>query len=217
MNIILIGPPGTGKGTIAKMVEAEFGFKHVSAGDLLREEVEKKTGLGRIAAPIMAAGKLVDDDLVARVISANVPKYIETGFVLDGFPRHLKQAEILEKLFLEKKVEIDLILLIDSKDANIVKRLGSRLQCPKCKRIYGGSIPSKKNGVCNDDSEKLVLREDDKPQVIKKRLELYHSNEKELIGFYSGKITVTRIDGNGTPKKVFKIVKEKILEKKGND
>ncbi len=211
MNIILIGPPGTGKGTMAKMIEEEFGYKHISAGDLLRDEVKKKSSLGKQAGPIMKAGKLVDDRLVAQIISSNVPKYAKTGFVLDGFPRNMKQARILEAIFKKTKTGIDAVLLIETNDRKIVERLSSRRQCPKCHTIYGLNIPPKNDGKCDNDNAALVLRDDDKAEVITKRLELYRQSAGELVEFYSKKMLVKKIDGNMGPEKVFLQIKKAIL------
>lgn len=211
MNIILIGPPGTGKGTMAKMIEEEFGYKHISAGDLLRDEVKKQSPLGKKAEPIMKAGKLVDDRLVAEIISSNVPKYAKSGFVLDGFPRNMKQARILEEIFKKTKTRIDAVLLIETDDHAIVERLSSRRQCPKCHTIYGLNIPPKTDGRCDNDGAKLVLRDDDKPEVITKRLEVYHQSAGELVEFYSKKMLVKKINGNTVPEKVFLQIKKAIL------
>lgn len=211
MNIVLIGPPGTGKGTMADLIEQEFGAKHISAGDLLREEVKKKTSLGKKAEPIMKAGKLVDDELVAQIVGKHVLKNQKQGFVLDGFPRTLKQAQILNKLFLKKKVKLDFVLLIETDQKEIVRRLSARRQCPKCNKIFGLNLRPKVDGKCDNDGSPLFLRDDDRPEVVKKRLEVYVQNAKELIEFYKKQGIVKKIDGNLEPKEVFLQIKQKIM------
>ena len=213
MKIILIGPPGTGKGTMAQLIEKRFGLKHISAGDLLRDEVKNNTALGQKVAPIMKAGKLVDNSFVAEIIATNVQKFIEIGFILDGFPRNLTQAIILEDIFNKIKIKIELVLLIETKEELIIKRLSERRQCPECNEIYGVNIPPKIRGKCDKDGTTLVIRDDDKPKVIKKRLQLYRKGADPLIKFYKGKNLVIEVNGNNGVEEVFKEISKKLKEK----
>jgi adenylate kinase len=211
MNLIVLGPPGTGKGTISKFIETRFNCIHVSTGDLLREEVAMQTELGKKIGPIMAEGKLVEDEIVLKILIDKLSK-LKTNFVLDGFPRNLNQAELLDHLLAELKIQIDIVLEIDSRDEVIVKRLSARRQCIKCKRIYGLDVPSKIEGKCDDCNSETILREDDKPETVRKRLKIYNETTKPLIEFYKKKKILVKVDGNRTLHEIFQEV-EKILSK----
>ncbi len=209
MNLILLGPPGTGKGTIAKFIEVRFGLAHISTGDLLREEVAEKTETGKQIEPIMNAGQLVDDKVVIALLKKKLSR-IRKNFILDGFPRNLNQGEMLDPLLAELSIKIHLVLDIDSDQELIVKRLTSRRQCVKCHRIYGLDVPSKEDGVCDDCGSELVVREDDMPVVVRKRLALYNEVTRPLSDFYAGKGLLCRVDGNRTLQEIF-IEVEKLL------
>src|SRR3989344_6133684 len=129
MNIIFFGPPGTGKGTIAQYINRKFGYVHVSSGDLLRDEVKRKTKIGRQIAPIIKDGKLVEDEIIANIVSKRVKKLSKIGFILDGYPRNLNQAEMFEKFLKKSRIKIELVLDIESKEEKIVERLAARRQC----------------------------------------------------------------------------------------
>src|SRR3989344_216200 len=203
MNLVLLGPPGTGKGTIAKFIELRFGCVHISTGDLLRDEVARRTKIGEAIAPLMNEGKLVDDKMVIEILGEKLGSINGKSFVLDGFPRNLEQGEMLEPLLNSLGITLDLVLEVDSDREIIVKRLSSRRQCVKCKRIYGLDVPSKVDGVCDDCGFETVLREDDKPDVVRKRLGLYNEITKPLSKFYAKKLLLKKIDGNRSLHDIF--------------
>ncbi|VVC00133.1 Adenylate kinase [uncultured archaeon] len=203
MNLILLGPPGTGKGTIAEFIRQRFGFAHISTGDLLREEVANVTPIGKKIAEIMASGRLVDDAVVLSVLEGKIASMNGKPFVLDGYPRNLGQAKMLEELLERLRVKMDLALEIDSSEEVIVKRLSSRRQCSKCRRIYGLDVPSMVQGICDDCGAPTFLRDDDKPEVVKKRLLVYSEATRPLIDFYSGKKILKKINGNRTLQEIF--------------
>ncbi len=209
MNLILLGPPGTGKGTIAKFIEVRFGLAHISTGDLLREEVAEKTDIGTRIEPIMNAGQLVEDQIVIQLLRKRLSQ-LRKKFILDGFPRNLAQGEMLDPLLAELGIKIHLVLDIDSDQELIVKRLTSRRQCVKCHRIYGLDVPSKEEGRCDDCGSETVLRGDDRPEVVRKRLALYNEVTKPLSDFYEKKNLLHKIDGNRTLQEIFMEV-EKLL------
>ncbi len=212
MHLILLGPPGTGKGTISEFIEAKFEAEHVSTGDLLRDEVAKKTEIGKSVEPILNKGALVDDSVVVQVLRKKLSQAKAKNFILDGFPRNLNQAKILDWLLHELDVSLDAVLNIDSSEDVIVKRLSARRQCVKCKRIYGLDVPSKKKGVCDDCGAKTMQRKDDKPSIIKKRLRLYNELTLPLIFFYGGKGLLIHVDGNRPLQEIFEEV-ETVLKK----
>ncbi len=215
MNLVLMGPPGTGKGTIARFIQERFKFQHLSAGDLLRTEVKNGTEIGKKAEPLMNEGKLVPDDLVAQVIAAKLNGTSGKGFVLDGYPRNFEQAKILDKILGEKDVSLDLVLDVESSEKEIVKRLSSRRQCPVCGTIYGSEVPPKKEGICDNDGTKLVHREDDKPEVIKYRYRLYLEMTKDLAKYYNTKGILVVVDGNRHLPPIFAEIEKIIQSKQG--
>ncbi|HIH10352.1 MAG TPA: adenylate kinase [Candidatus Diapherotrites archaeon] len=210
MNLVLLGPPGTGKGTIAKFIEVRFGTDHISTGDLLRQEVAEKTQAGKHIEPMMNSGQLVEDGLVLRILRKKLGSLKGKSFVLDGFPRNINQGKLLEKLLSDMCLELDLVLEIDSPQDIIVKRLSARRQCVKCMRIYGLDVPSTVPGICDDCGSPTVLRKDDEPQVVRERLRLYGSITKPLSEFYQKKGLIRRIDGNRSLQEIFGEV-EKVL------
>ncbi|MEM4257477.1 MAG: adenylate kinase [Candidatus Diapherotrites archaeon] len=211
MNLILLGPPGTGKGTIAKFIEKRFNCTHISTGDLLREEVASQTELGKKIAPIMASGKLVEDEIVVKLVIEKISK-LKRNFVLDGFPRNINQGEHLDYLLKELGIRVDAVLEIDSSEDVIIKRLAARRQCVKCKRIYGLDVPSKEEGKCDDCHSETILREDDKPEVVKKRLKLYNETTKPLIEFYKNKKILIKVDGNRPLQQIFEEIEKIVLK-----
>jgi len=215
MNLVLLGPPGTGKGTIAKFIETSFKCTHVSTGDLLRDEVANKTNIGLKVEPIMKEGKLVSDSVVLDIMKKRLNE-LNGFFILDGFPRNLAQGKMLDNLLNELKISLDVVLEIDSPSEVIVKRLSARRQCVNCKRIYGLDVPSEKEGICDDCSGKTVLRADDNPEIVEKRLKLYTETTKPLSDFYKEKGLLVKVDGNRTLHEIFSEV-EKTLKKYESD
>ena len=211
MKLIVLGPPGTGKGTISRFIEAKFKCEHISTGDLLRTEVAKKTSIGKKIEYILNDGKLVSNKIAMQVLSKKI-RLLKDGFVLDGFPRNIGQARLFEGLLIKQKISLDIVLEINSDDKVVIERLSSRRQCIKCKRIYGHQVPSKKIGVCDNCGSETIIREDDKPKAIKQRLKIYHKTTKPLVDFYSKKKLLMEINGNRSLDKIFPQI-EKILKK----
>ena len=203
MNIILLGPPGTGKGTIAQFIEKTFGLRQISSGDLLREQVKEKTTIGKKVEPIMKEGKLVPDEIILKLITRKVRQLGKTGFVLDGFPRNLEQAKLLDEMLKKEKIGTDIALEISTDEEVIVKRLSARRQCRKCGKIYGIDIKPEKEGVCDNCGGELFMREDDRPEVIKYRLQLYNERTQPLIDYYLEKEKLKSIDGNMHLEEIF--------------
>jgi len=201
---ILIGPPGAGKGTQAKNIAVTKDFVLISTGDLLRENVEKKTELGQIAKSYMDKGEFVPIELVAKIIKTNIQQNLnKNGFLFDGFPRDLSQNVLLDEMLKEFNLEVDKVIYIDVKDEAIIDRLTNRRVCPKCKRVYHMKYNKPKNDeTCDDCGVKLITRDDDKPEVIKNRLETYHKVTHPLVEHFEKIGKVIRINGEKSPKDV---------------
>ena len=201
MNIvILLGAPGSGKGTIASRLAGEnANLKHVSSGDLLRGAVAKGTPAGLEAKDYMAKGNLVPDALIAQMIKDVIAETQgDVTMLLDGFPRNLAQAEILEKT----DAPIRSVVLVDVPDEIIADRIAGRRTCPKCKAGYHvKALPPKVEGICDVCGEKLVIRKDDNPDTVKDRLVVYHRETEPLIAFYEKKGLLRKIDGDQGPEK----------------
>lgn len=202
MRVILFGPPGCGKGTQGTLIEKKYGFPKIATGDLLRSEAQEGTLLGKEAELKMRRGELVSDDIVIEMIRSRVfrPEY-QRGYVLDGYPRNLAQAQSLEKIDPDRdEVAIEIYL----SDQAVFDRLGARRVCVNCETIYNlNDKPPKKEEVCDDCGEELIQRDDDKPEVIKDRLRVYHQQTEALIGYYSRKKAYFRVAGEGRVETVF--------------
>lgn len=194
-RIVFLGPPGAGKGTQAAELARSLGIPHLSTGDLLRTAVAAGTPLGREADGYMRAGQLVPDDLVLRMLEERLRRPdARSGFLLDGFPRTLPQAEALARL-----TEIDRVISFDVPAAVLVERLGQRRVCPQCQSVYNlASQPPKRPGVCDKDGAALVQRPDDRPEAITTRLEVYAKQTAPLLDFYRGRSLLRPIDASGT-------------------
>ena len=201
MNIvILLGAPGAGKGTSAGRLAGEgANLKRVSSGDLLRGAVAKGTPAGQAAKAAMEAGQLVADEIIAEMIKDVIAETQgDVTMLLDGFPRNVRQAEVLESI----KAPIKSAVLVDVPDAIIADRIAGRRTCPKCKAGYHvKALPPKVEGVCDICGEKLVVRKDDNPATVKDRLVVYHRETEPLIKFYEAKGLLRKIDGNQGPEK----------------
>jgi adenylate kinase len=203
MRIILLGPPGSGKGTQGNLIEKKYGLPKISTGDLLRNEVRERTQLGKEAEARMNRGELVDDDIVVGMIKNRIskPEY-QRGYIMDGFPRNIVQAQRLEEIDPDRK---EMAIEIHLSDQAVLDRLSSRRTCPGCGRIYNLKIkPPKRELICDTCEKRLFLRDDDKPEVIKDRLKVYHEQTKILIDYYSEKKVYFKIEGDETIEAVFK-------------
>lgn len=203
--IILLGAPGSGKGTQAKMLARRLEMVHLSTGDILREEVRQGTPLGTQAKQFMEAGKLVPDDLILDMIRSTLKSTdAKNGFILDGFPRTLEQAEGLARLFSETGIGISSVVNLDVDDEMIVRRLSGRSSCPTCGAIYNDeSNPPKRASRCDNDGTTLVRRSDDAENVVRDRLKVYHRQTKPLEEFYSRHGLLRQVDSTGAVDEVF--------------
>ncbi|MFH1441835.1 MAG: adenylate kinase [Candidatus Omnitrophota bacterium] len=217
MNIILLGPPGAGKGTQAKTLAGKLVLAHISTGDLLRQNVVNGTDLGKKAKDFMDKGLLVPDELVTQMVSKRLDEAdIKKGFILDGYPRNINQAETLDNLLKQKKINIDFVIDLDTKQEVIIQRLAGRLACKKCSaNFHIKNMPPKKDMICDNCGSTLYQRADDNEETIKKRLEVYRSESEPLIQYYQVKQKLHRVAANEEAEVVLKKIIE--LVEKGND
>ena len=208
MKIIMLGAPGAGKGTQAKMIADKYGVPHVSTGDIFRANIKEGTELGKEAKTYMDRGLLVPDELTVKILLDRVAKEdCKKGYILDGFPRTIPQAQVLDAE-LEKLGEgSDFAINVDVPDNHIVERMSGRRACVECGATYHiVHIPSQKEGICDRCGKELVLRDDDKPETIQSRLDVYHDQTQPLIAFYTEKGILRTIDGTADMKDVFKTI-----------
>ena len=197
MRFILLGPPGAGKGTQAVRLAERFKVPHVATGDLLRFAVEWQTEIGKRAKSYMDEGELVPDEVVLDLLRTRLSrKDAADGFVLDGFPRNPAQADALEENLKEIGQKLDAIVSLEVADEIIVERLSSRWSCPTCGRTYNRSADA--DGDCPVDGTKLFQRSDDRPEVIRKRLNVFHAQTAPLIEYYEKRGLLVHVDGVGT-------------------
>jgi adenylate kinase len=203
-NLVLLGPPGAGKGTQAERLIEDFDLPYYATGNILREAVENGTELGNQAKEFMDAGKLVPDELICAVIADRLDSgQADDGFLLDGFPRTIGQAEMLEGALDKRGRQLTAALLIDAPDEEVVRRLSGRRTCVKNGHVYHVEFdPPKHEGVCDQDGSRLVQRDDDKPETIQKRLDVYHDQTEPLIQWYEQRGKLRRFDGTRTPEEV---------------
>jgi adenylate kinase len=204
LNLILIGPPGAGKGTQAERLVQDFDLPYYATGDILRDAVKEDSELGRKAKEFMNNGDLVPDDLIIEVILDRVDSdEAADGFVLDGFPRTVAQAEALEKGLESRGRDLTAALLIDAPDEDVIRRLSGRRICAKNQHVYHTEFDPPKNAeVCDQDGSRLIQRDDDKPETVKKRLDVYHDQTEPLIKWYDDKGLLRRFDGTRSPDEV---------------
>ena len=205
MKIIMLGAPGAGKGTQAKMIAEKYSVPHISTGDIFRANIKNGTELGMEAKKYMDQGLLVPDELTVRILLDRVAQHdCKNGYVLDGFPRTIPQAEVLDKALTEINDQIDFAINVDVPDENIIRRMGGRRACLSCGATYHiEHIPPKKEGICDTCGKELVLRDDDKPETVKNRLDVYHKQTQPLIDFYEAKGILKSVDGTVDMKDVF--------------
>ena len=205
MKIIMLGAPGAGKGTQAKMIADKYGVPHISTGDIFRANIKNGTELGMEAKKYMDQGLLVPDELTVRILLDRVAQDdCKNGYVLDGFPRTIPQAEVLDSELTKLGDHIDYAINVDVPDENIVKRMTGRRACLTCGATYHiEHVPPKKEGICDVCGSELVLRDDDKPETVKNRLNVYHEQTQPLIDFYTEKGVLKTVDGTVPMEEVF--------------
>jgi adenylate kinase len=206
MNLILLGPPGAGKGTQAKMIATKYHLPHISTGDMFRETAASGSPLGEKLQSYMSQGKLVPDTVVIEVVESRLSKPdCVNGFLLDGFPRTVKQAEALDRLLAQKKQKIDVVLNIELNDNEIIKRLSSRRVCIGCGASYNLiSQTPKVEDICDLCAGKVIQRADDNAETIKNRLQVYNDQTSPLIDYYSRSKVLKKVDGSNSVEEVFK-------------
>ncbi|MCR5210829.1 MAG: adenylate kinase [Lachnospiraceae bacterium] len=205
MKIVMLGAPGAGKGTQAKMIAAKYDIPHVSTGDIFRANIKNGTELGKEAKSYMDKGALVPDELTVRILLDRVAQDdCAKGYVLDGFPRTIPQAEVLDAELIKLNDKIDFAINVDVPDENIVRRMSGRRSCPSCGATYHiVHIPPKQEGVCDKCGAALVQRDDDKEETVKNRLKVYHEQTQPLIDFYEKKGVLKNVDGTVDSEEVF--------------
>lgn len=208
MKIIMLGAPGAGKGTQAKMIAAKYNVPHISTGDIFRANIKNGTDLGMEAKSYMDQGKLVPDELTVRILLDRVAQDdCSNGYVLDGFPRTIPQAEVLEKELNKMNDKIDFAINVDVPDENIVKRMSGRRACVNCGATYHIVYNAPKTeGKCDTCGAELILRDDDKPETVLNRLDVYHTQTQPLIDFYNERGVLKNVDGTVDMNDVFKAI-----------
>ena len=210
MKIVMLGAPGAGKGTQAKMIAEKYTIPHISTGDIFRANIKEGTPLGLEAKSYMDQGKLVPDELTVKILLDRVSKDdCKNGYVLDGFPRTIPQANVLKEALAKQNDKIDYAINVDVPDENIVRRMSGRRACVTCGATYHiEHVPPKTEGVCDKCGSALILRDDDKPDTVLNRLKVYHDQTQPLIDFYNNEGILKEVDGTIDVKDVFeKIVK----------
>ncbi len=205
MKIIMLGAPGAGKGTQAKQIAEKYGIPHISTGDIFRSNIKNNTELGNQAKKYMDQGLLVPDELTCDLVMDRISWYdCKNGFVLDGFPRTIPQAEALTNALTKLNQSMDYAIDVDVPDENIVNRMGGRRACINCGATYHLVFnPTRKEGVCDVCGNDTILREDDKPETVQKRLSVYHEQTQPLIDYYKEQNILKSVDGTKPMDEVF--------------
>ena len=205
MRIVLLGPPGVGKGTQAVKLTDKYNVPHISTGDALREAVRKGTEIGLNAKSYMDQGALVPDDVVIGIIRERLAQPdCRRGFILDGFPRTVGQAKALDDMLERMGLDLDAVLYIEAPDQVIIERLSGRRTCRRCGRVYHLIyMPPKKEGICDVCGGELYQRDDDKPEAIVERIRVYKEQTAPLVDYYEGRGKLIRVDGSGSDREVF--------------
>ena len=213
MKIVLFGPPGAGKGTQAAMIAGKYAIPHISTGDIFRSNIKQNTPLGQLAKTYIELGELVPDELTADLVLDRISQPdCENGYILDGFPRTMIQAEILDTDLKDHGEAIDFVLDIDVADETIVERMSGRRVCRECGDTYHiDHLPPRVHGICNVCGGELIVREDDRPETVKARLSVYRDKTEPLVDYYRQKGILVTVDGARDRGEVFQEI-EKILE-----
>ena len=206
MRLILIGPPGVGKGTQAKLLEERTGAKHLSSGMIFRSEIEAETDLGRLAKSYIDHGQLVPNGVTIQRMAKRLrsDEVRKQGFILDGFPRTVRQATELMEILDEMGVKVDRVVSLEVDDDVVVERLAGRINCNKCGEVYNDvSKPPKRPGLCDKCNSQLIIREDDKPDAIRERLRGFRAETAPVIHFYDQRRELRRVDAHMSPDEVY--------------
>jgi adenylate kinase len=216
LNLVLLGPPGAGKGTQAERLVEDFGLPYYSTGIILREAVAEESELGKEAKKYMDEGELVPDELINKVIAERLDSgEADNGFLLDGFPRTIGQAEMLEETLEGRGRELSGVLLIEAPDDEVVRRLSGRRTCAKNSHVYHVNFdPPKNEGVCDQDGSRLIQRDDDKPETVRKRLAVYHDQTEPLIKWYQDRGLLRRFEGTRPPDEVHDRIRATLATKR---
>ena len=208
MKIVMLGAPGAGKGTQAQMLAKKYDIPHVSTGDIFRMNIKNGTELGMEAKKYMDQGLLVPDELTVRILLDRVAREdCRKGYVLDGFPRNIPQADVLDEALSKLGDKIDYAINVDVPDENILRRMGGRRACLSCGATYHiEHVPPKKEGICDKCGQELVLRDDDKPETVKNRLQVYKEQTQPLIDFYTKQGVLHNVDGTKDMNEVFEAI-----------
>jgi adenylate kinase len=216
LNLVLLGPPGAGKGTQAERLVSDFDLPYYATGDILRAAVKEESPLGKEAKDFMDKGELVPDDLICKVIMERVDRAeAEDGFLLDGFPRNTEQADILENALEKRGRGLTAVLLIDAPDEEVIKRISGRRVCVKNGHVYHVDFdPPKHEGVCDQDGSRLIQRDDDRPETVRKRLGVYHDQTEPLVDWFEKKSLLRRFDGTRSPDEVHDRIRATLAAKR---
>ena len=210
MKIVMLGAPGAGKGTQAKMIAEKYGIPHVSTGDIFRANIKNGTELGKEAKQYMDQGKLVPDELTVKILLDRVAQDdCKNGYVLDGFPRTIPQANVLDEALTKLGDRIDYAVNVDVPDDNIINRMGGRRACVACGATYHIVYNAPKTeGICDNCGKELIIRDDDQPETVKNRLKVYHEQTQPLIDYYTKQGVLKTVDGTVALDKVFQAIVE---------
>jgi len=211
MRIVLLGAPGSGKGTQCKRIVDRYGLQHLSSGDILRQQRQEGTELGKKASSFMDSGELVPDQIIVQMMIDAIKKAPTAGFILDGFPRTVNQAVELDKSLARCDGDIDTILNLQIDDEVVTQRLTGRRSCSKCGAVYHiKNLKPKLDEVCDKDGTKLIQRPDDSPEVVANRLATYHRQTKPVVDYYRNKRTIYDIDANKNAHEVSTLIFERL-------
>ncbi len=206
LGLILLGPPGSGKGTQAELFENRLGLKKISTGDILRDAIRKGTELGKLAKEHINRGELVPDDVVVALVEEALEKTSD-GYILDGFPRTIEQAKRLDRILEKLGKKLDAAVLFAVPDEEIIKRLSARRVCPKCHAVYNMvTKPPKRDEICDICGTPLVMRDDDKPETVRRRIEVYRRDTEPLVDFYRNRGLLVEVKAEGDPEEVFNFI-----------
>ena len=206
LSLICLGPPGSGKGTQAELFERQFGLKKISTGDLLRDAIRRGTELGKLAKEYINKGELVPDDVVVALVEEVLGKTSD-GYILDGFPRTIEQAKSLDRILEKLGKKLDAAVLFAVPDDEIIRRLSARRICPKCHAVYNlVTKPPKEDEICDVCGTPLEMRDDDKPETVRRRIEVYRKDTELLVDFYRKKGLLVEVKAVGNPEEVFEFI-----------